>query len=384
MVFASLRSESRYTSYVARVMDRVLARAERSGRPCSRRPFRLTSDRCIIFSDVHRGAQNAADDFRQNERAYNAALAYYYSLGHTLILLGDVEDLWEEAAPVIFSAYPHTYELEAQFHRQGRYIRLWGNHDNDWRHAERVRQLLQPLYGEPKLHVCESVLLDIVEDVDPIRVDDGYAASEATQKTGADNVLGTLFFTHGHHGDKMSSRWAWFSRRVIRYLWRVYQRITQTAVNPPVTDWYLRHRLNRAMYVWAEQYQGMILVTGHTHAPVFRSRSHIVQIEEQIARLGREMGASPTEEQLRTLAMLRARLEWLMTRERRAERLVNGETFEKPCYFNPGCCCYSDGDITGLEIVDGEIRLVRWPDDEGDPRPNILTRDSLRDMLMSC
>ncbi len=32
----------------------------------------------------------------------------------------------------------------------------------------------------------------------------------------------------------------------------------------------------------------------------------------------------------------------------------------KPCYFNSGCCCYPDGDITGIEIAHAEIRLVRW------------------------
>jgi hypothetical protein len=32
----------------------------------------------------------------------------------------------------------------------------------------------------------------------------------------------------------------------------------------------------------------------------------------------------------------------------------------KPTYFNSGCCCYSDGDITGIEIADGSIRLIKW------------------------
>jgi hypothetical protein len=36
-------------------------------------------------------------------------------------------------------------------------------------------------------------------------------------------------------------------------------------------------------------------------------------------------------------------------------------TVSPPCYFNTGCCSFPDGDITGLEIADGEIRLVRWP-----------------------
>ncbi len=46
----------------------------------------------------------------------------------------------------------------------------------------------------------------------------------------------------------------------------------------------------------------------------------------------------------------------------------------KPSYFNTGCCCFPDGDVTGLEIVNGEIHLVRWPDDNGRP---IRSRPSL-------
>jgi hypothetical protein len=32
----------------------------------------------------------------------------------------------------------------------------------------------------------------------------------------------------------------------------------------------------------------------------------------------------------------------------------------KPTYFNSGCCCFSDGDIHGIEIEDGSIRLIKW------------------------
>jgi hypothetical protein len=31
-----------------------------------------------------------------------------------------------------------------------------------------------------------------------------------------------------------------------------------------------------------------------------------------------------------------------------------------PSYFNSGCCCFSDGDVTGIEIADGFIRLIKW------------------------
>lgn len=31
-----------------------------------------------------------------------------------------------------------------------------------------------------------------------------------------------------------------------------------------------------------------------------------------------------------------------------------------PCYFNTGCCRFADGDITGIELDDGSIRLIKW------------------------
>jgi hypothetical protein len=36
-----------------------------------------------------------------------------------------------------------------------------------------------------------------------------------------------------------------------------------------------------------------------------------------------------------------------------------------PSYFNSGCCCYSDGDITGIEITDGHIALIKWSIEKG-------------------
>ncbi len=48
----------------------------------------------------------------------------------------------------------------------------------------------------------------------------------------------------------------------------------------------------------------------------------------------------------------------------------------RPCYFNAGCCSFSDGDITGMEVADGEIRLVRWKRDPGNEEN--ATRSLLR------
>jgi hypothetical protein len=36
--------------------------------------------------------------------------------------------------------------------------------------------------------------------------------------------------------------------------------------------------------------------------------------------------------------------------------------YSRNTYFNTGCCCFSDGDITGIEIEGDRIRLVKWKD----------------------
>jgi hypothetical protein len=50
----------------------------------------------------------------------------------------------------------------------------------------------------------------------------------------------------------------------------------------------------------------------------------------------------------------------------------------KPTYFNTGCCCFANGSITGIEIADGQIRLIKWNQDEGRvllEQENILSTD---------
>src|SRR5687768_2941777 len=84
----------------------------------------------IVFSDHHRGTKDGADDFWRCEDAYNAALGYYLELGFTLILLGDVEELWEGKPKDVTRCYPQTTKLEKAFFDNGRLLRVFGNHDD--------------------------------------------------------------------------------------------------------------------------------------------------------------------------------------------------------------------------------------------------------------
>ena len=321
----------------------------------------ISSDRLIIFSDLHRGARNGADDFQNNERALNAALAYYYGMGHSLLVLGDAEELWEERPAPVLKAYRHSLGLEAEFHRLGRYLRIWGNHDDEWQFPGRVAQLLAPIFWGRELDVREGML---------ITVTDGGAE------------LGTFFLVHGHQGDAKSDRFSWLSRYFVRYVWRPIQRLTGWSQNTPARRWDLRDRYNKAMYYWAEARHKLVLVAGHTHRPVFKSESHESRIRRELEELARDDGLP--DDQMEAQAALLAKLEWVRAQENQEPGPEINVPMAKPCYFSTGCCCFLDGDITGIEIAHGEIRLVRWPDEEYAPNPHILARASLRDVFAAC
>lgn len=348
-------------SYITRIhqaLDAALARTLAAG---DTRVLDLAADRYIIFSDQHRGARNGADDFQDAERAYNAALAYYLHMGHTLVVLGDVEELWEETPAAVIKAYRHSLELEARFHQRGRYVRIWGNHDDEWQYPDSVRRHLDAIYGNPPLHVHEGL--------------------HFTVKEGAEE-LGALFLLHGHQGDAFNDRWSWLTRFLVRYIWRTFQRLTRISLNTPATDWDLRKKINQAMYAWTVQQQKLILIAGHTHSPVFKSQSHEAVIAEAIAELADRAPESDIHRE--ELGRLLAQREWVRAQDPDVPPQDTLIAITKPCYFNTGCCCYVDGDITGIEITDGKIRLVRWPDKAGKPQPYILEEASLHDVLSAC
>ena len=56
------------------------------------------SSRFILFSDCHRGVNDWADEFANNQGLFFHALERYYAEGFTYIELGDVDELWENRA----------------------------------------------------------------------------------------------------------------------------------------------------------------------------------------------------------------------------------------------------------------------------------------------
>jgi predicted phosphodiesterase len=321
------------------------------------RELDIHRDKFILFSDLHRGAKNGADDFLPCEAAYCAALAYYFEMGYTLCVMGDAEELWEEYPEDVLRTNDASFFAEKLFHENGRYLRLWGNHDEIWGEPSYVKKDLQRVYGNTPLQVHGSILLKIMDD---------------------ENVLGEILLVHGHQGtqNEGNTRIAkWF----LHNIWRPLQRLTRFSCNTPATDWRIRDDRDKIIYNWTSMHPGLVLIAGHTHTPVYASRSHRLRLIENLSAARERLAQlDSTEESLHAqemekVARLSAELEWcerkMSTNERKASPPLENP---KPCYFNTGCCCFFDGDITGIEIADGEIRLIRWPDDNGWPIGKIL------------
>ena len=108
------------------------------------------------------------------------------------------------------------------------------------------------------------------------------------------------------------------------------------------------------MYTWAKAQDKQILVCGHTHQPVFMSKNHLDVFVRQLEGLDHN---DLTNSDL--IADIQLKIKLLNKKTSAIGTLVSDS---KPCYFNTGCCSFADGDITGLELVDGSISLVKWSD----------------------
>ncbi len=301
--------------------------------------------RIVVFSDHHKGVRDGADDFLRCEPAYCAALAWYLEQGYSLYVLGDAEEMWENKVRPVLRAgtgYAEVLELEAAFHRAGRYVRFFGNHDDLWSHESAVSKHLHRLF--PGLVVHEALRLSLTRPQAPD---------------------GLLMFTHGHQGTADSDRLRFLSRLVVRFFWRPVQRRSGYTGVTPARSHDLRAEHDLAMSAWAGAHVDKpVLITGHTHRPVFW---------DSVAPAADD--AAPADG---GAAERRADREFERARDRNRPRSYKLPT---PCYFNTGCCCFGDGDITGLEIAGGRISLVRWPLDDGTPRRKVLADRDLDDVL---
>jgi UDP-2,3-diacylglucosamine pyrophosphatase LpxH len=310
-------------------------------------PFDADTGKIIVFSDQHKGARNGADDFMICEPNYLAALDYYNEKEFFFISLGDNEELWENRWPRVKEKNTATFEKEKKFIARNAFIKTFGNHDLFWDMNPFAPIELEKVYGQ-KIKIYEGVVL----------------------KTKVGDRLLSVFLTHGHQGDAQSDG-NWFSKFFVANVWAPLQAYLKINPNTPAYNDVKKSLHNRIMYEWSAKQKDTLLITGHTHQPLFSSLTHLERLYRQLLQ-AQKSNDSDLVEQLK--AEIKKREPQFTS--------VSADYLEmKGGYFNSGCCCFSDGDITGIEIEDGYIRLIKWELENGKSRRCVLEEKSLKELL---
>jgi len=311
--------------------------------------------RIIVFSDQHRGAKNGADDFMKAEESYLKALEYYFQNKFLFISLGDSEELWENTLLKVKKYNTITFDSEKRFILQHRFFKVFGNHDLYWDNSPLATQSLKSIYGE-KLKVFEGMIIEKDNpNINKQTKKKKNFFSFPQPKSDEDDTLPiahcplTIFLTHGHQGDA-SSDGNWFSKFFVANIWAPLQSYLRINPNTPAYDEDIKTLHNLIMYEWSAKYKNLALITGHTHQPVFESLTHPERLYRQ---LGEAIKVNNKEEADQIQEEIKKR--------GRDYKTTPAQFLDvKPSYFNSGCCCFRDGDITGIEITYEKIMLVKW------------------------
>ncbi len=314
----------------------------------ARFPFQAETGSLIIFSDQHRGARDGADDYAVCASSYLGALDYYDKQGFTFINLGDCEELWENT---LFSIVKHNqaeFAAEKKFIERDAYFKVFGNHDLFWDNDPLAAAWLLRVYGKA-IPIYTAVLIDAIWP--------------------GGNCL-DIFCTHGHQGDRQSDGNA-FSKWFVSYVWGPLQIYLEVNSNSPATNDNLKTLHNMYMYDWSATQINTLLVTGHTHQPVFNSLTHLERLYDKLER-------AEAAGDLALVGLIEAEIP---QRKREYDFVNHSFRNMKPGYFNSGCCCFEDGTITGIEISGGFIRLVTWNCHNGTAERVVAEEEKLLDLL---
>lgn len=243
----------------------------------------------VLMSDCHRGVGNWGDNFLLNQNLFFAALRYYDKQQFTYIELGDGDELWENRnMKQIVQAHSDAFWLMSQMYKQGRLYMLFGNHDKKKKNKKYIKSTCEQYYCESEGSMCELF--------PGLKVSEGLVLKNDC--TGQE-----LFLTHGHQGDLLNDTFWSLGRFLVRYVWRNLELLGILDPTSAAKNYTKKNKIEKKLNAWAD-YQGTILITGHTHRPVF-----------------------PTP--------------------------------GKGLYFNDGSCVHPRC-ITALEIEKGAITLVKW------------------------
>lgn len=308
------------------------------------------NNRYAIISDMHMGNGSSIDRFKENEGAALRALDYYYRNKYSLILLGDIEELWRFSLSEIVNRYNDTvYKMIRKFGKH-RVHRIFGNHDIDWTNIDPIRNS-----GNEDHLTREAIKL---KDVN-----------------GRESIL----LVHGHQGTSDADTFSWLSKPVVRG-YRYLEPLVFLKDGVALPSSKISSSFEKNRYKWAKN-NNVILICGQTHRAVFCSRSKIDILNQEISALKHEL--IRTSSIFRKNKLLREISDKEMAKHKES---LKGRKFDSlgdnpiPCYFNTGCALYKDG-ITLIEIVDDKIKLVKWNRNVNDSEFDIYEEENVSECV---
>lgn len=307
------------------------------------------SSKVLILSDLHMGNGGRLDEFRPNAGLVKTILgSYYLPEKFSLVLNGDIEELFKFPLASIESKWSEFYDLFQKFERNGFFWKTYGNHDALLL-AERSYTLASHLVESLKFHYGDETLL--------------------------------LF--HGHQASAVLwETYPALSRAIIFFLRYIAKpagiRNCSVAYNSR-----RRFAMEKSIYEFSNR-SGIVSIIGHTHRPLFESLSKVDYLNYKIEELCRVYPSAEGEmrkEIVGRIDAFKVELE-ACYKKGKLTGLRSGiyNNLPIPSVFNSGCTIGKRG-ITALEIEGSTIRLVCWYN--GRQRPKITTDLNNRPMELS-
>ncbi|NMW22231.1 MAG: metallophosphoesterase [Chlorobiaceae bacterium] len=293
------------------------------------RPVTLdSSSKILILSDLHMGNGGRRDEFRRNAELVRTMLgSYYLPEKYSLVLNGDVEELFKFPLESVVAEWGDLYDLFLKFQHNGFFWKTYGNHD-----AELLEEKDYPLASS----MVESVKFHYDDE--------------------------TILILHGHQASVLL--WETYpivSRSVVFFLRYIAKpagiRNFSTAYNSR-----RRFAIEKSIYEFSNQAK-IVSIIGHTHRPLFESLSKVDFLNFRIEELCRAYPSANSEKRAtieRKISSLKIELAACYKRGKKIglrSGLYNNLTI--PSVFNSGCAIGKRG-ITALEIEGNKIRLVYW------------------------
>ncbi len=282
----------------------------------------------VVFSDLHMGNGSSTDDFGRNAELFTTVLKRdFVDAGYTVVLNGDIEDLYRFRLRKIMSRWRHVYEIYEKLLREGRFLKIVGNHDYE-------------LYTLPP-HSYPFTLVPALR-----------FAFEGND----------IFIFHGHQATSYFDRWNAVSAFILRYFANPLKIRNRTVAHNSAKKFKTELRI----YEFSTRKKILALI-GHTHRPLFESHSKIDEVKFKIENHLRSYETAESgkrekiEEEVRNYKQELEKLYEKQDTESLRTALYN--QLVVPTLFNSGCVIGKRG-ITGLEIANGRISLLHWFDRE--------------------